>query len=349
MNILIIQNKILHYRKALYNELSTHHNVTILHSGNSILDNQDYFKEIIVNVRKFGPFYIQNKVVNEVVSGEYDAVIAMFDIRWLSNIYAMFAAEKKSINFVWWGVYFTKNKIANIIRMLISHRDNSIIFYSKDAKESFINAGISRDKLFVANNTFHIKNRIEAFKSVNKDIILFVGSLDPRKQIEKLINAYSNIRNEIPQDIKLVIIGDGILLDSIVKLVNEMDLESHVYILGRLTKSDDLVPYYRRAIVSVSFGQAGLSVLQSMGFGVPFITQKTAISGGEKSNIIHGVNGFLIDDNQEVIEEHLKSVCKDINKAKIMGKSAYKYYTEYCTISNMVHGFKQALNYKGYL
>ena len=61
MNILIIQNKILHYRKAFYNELSTYHNITVLHSGDSILDNQDLFDEIIVDVIKFGPFYIQKK------------------------------------------------------------------------------------------------------------------------------------------------------------------------------------------------------------------------------------------------------------------------------------------------
>ena len=172
--------------------------------------------------------------------------------------------------------------------------------------------------------------------------------MDPRKELERLISAYSNIKSEIPQNIKLAIIGDGELFDVIVTMVSEMELDSHVYILGRLTKSDDLVPYYKRAIVSVSFGQAGLSVLQSMGFGVPFITKKTAISGGEKSNIIHGENGFLIDDNEEKIELHLKSICNDINRAKLMGKNAYEYYTQYCTITNMVHGFNQALNYKSY-
>ena len=153
MNILVLQNKILHYRKAFYNELSKYHNITVLHSGDSIVDNQDLFDEIIVNVIKIGPFYIQKNALNEVVSGKYDAIIAMYDVRWLSNIYAMFAADWNKINFIWWGVYFTNNKIANIIRKLISRKNNSIIFYSKDAKESFIAAGISKDKLFVANNT----------------------------------------------------------------------------------------------------------------------------------------------------------------------------------------------------
>ena len=72
------------------------------------------------------------------------------------------------------GIYFTKSKIANIIRKLISRKNNSIIFYSRDAKESFINAGISKHKLFLANNTFHIENRVQGFKCMQKDLILFV-------------------------------------------------------------------------------------------------------------------------------------------------------------------------------
>ena len=52
--------------------------------------------------------------------------------------------------------------------------------------------------------------------------------------------------------------------------------------------------FYKFAYCSISYGQAGLSVLQAFAFGVPFLTTENAISGGEKHNIENGKNGFLV-------------------------------------------------------
>ena len=55
-----------------------------------------------------------------------------------------------------------------------------------------------------------------------------------------------------------------------------------------------LATLYANSIASVSFGQAGLAVLQSFANSVPLVTKNGAVSGGEIDNIEHGVNGLLI-------------------------------------------------------
>ncbi len=48
--VLILQNKILHYRKPFYNKLAEKHNVTVLHSGKKSRGIEDKYEEIITPI-----------------------------------------------------------------------------------------------------------------------------------------------------------------------------------------------------------------------------------------------------------------------------------------------------------
>ncbi len=340
--ILILQNKILHYRKSFYNELSKYYSVTILHSGNYTVQSTDNYHEIITKPYKIGPFFIQSIVLKEVKNQEYDVIICMFDLRWLNNILAMYLHNKKA-KFIWWGAWLTENTLANNVRVHLSKKGSASIMYTHEAREDFISLGVDPSQLFVANNTFDVGDRIKSYENVVKDKILFVGSLDERKQNDILIKAFSNILLQVPNELNLVIVGDGGQKNSLEKLVYELKLQERVIFKGKITDPDILKDIYKESIISVSFGQAGLSVLQSLGFGVPFLTKANAISGGEKTNIKDGVNGLICEDKQESLEESLVHVCNDIEFARNLGKNAYEYYSEYCTIENMVQGFRDAI------
>jgi len=340
--ILIQYNYILHYRKAFFNELAKYYDVTVFHSGNQTLTEDDKYKEVIVPVKKIGPFYFQKGILEAVRSDKYGIVIALFDARWVNTVFSIFV--NKNSKFIWWGAWITKSKIANFIRLFFTKRSDANVFYTNEAKKDFINYGISDDNLYVANNTFDVGKRIKSYENKVKNTILFVGSLDIRKQNDVTIRAFKNIIDDIHQEINLIIIGDGSERGSLEQLTAELKIEKRVFFKGKITDVDELQEYYKKAIVSVSFGQAGLSVLQALGFGVPFLTKKNAISGGEKTNIKHNRNGILCDDNIKSLEEHFKYLCNNINYSRDLGKNAYKYYTDYCTIKNMVQGFLDAID-----
>lgn len=340
-NILILQNIIPHYRKALYNELSKYYNVTVLHSGEKFIDNKDKYKEIIVQNYKVWKFNFQTQILQEVNSNKYDVIIAMFDLTWVNNILAMYL-KNKNTKFIWWGSWLTKNNLANKIRLLIMKKGFNNILYSQKAKEEFIKNGIEEDILYVANNTFDIGKRIKSFE-YQKSIILFVGSLDKRKQLDIVIKSYNHIQKKFLNEIKFIIIGDGIEKNNLKLLIKKLYLEDKIILKGKITDTKLLKEYYKKAIVSVSFGQAGLSVLQSLGFGVSFLTKRNAISGGEITNIKDGFNGILCEDSIESLEEKLLYLCKNITYARQLGKNAYDYYSEHCTMQNMVNGFIKAI------
>lgn len=327
----------MHYRKPIYNELAKYYDITILHSGNKSINNEDKYKEIIVSYKKIGPFSFQEKVLKFANNNEYDAIIAMFDIRWIMNILLSFFHNSK-IKFIWWGPWLTNKKYIDKFKIFLANRKHNIIFYCKEHMEEFIKYGVKEDNLFIANNTFDVGERVKSFENKIKNKILFVGSLDSRKQNDVLIKSFSKIINLIDENIILTIIGDGRERDNLKDLVHKLDISNRVSFEGKITDVKILKEYYKESIVSVSFGQAGLAVLQSIGYGVPFITKLNSISGGEKTNIINGYNGFFCEDSKESLSELLLKLCNDIEYTRSLGKNAFNHYTNFCTVQIMVKG-----------
>lgn len=340
--ILILQNTVLHYRKAFYNLLSERYEVTILHSGKeSVIENEDKYGEIIVKKKVLGPIILQSQVLKHVNSGTFDTVIAMCDLHWVNNIIALYWHPKKT-KFIWWGSWFTDKYWVDKLKTYLAQRADANIFYSEAAKADF-KPYVTENKLFVANNTFDVGKRVKAYEYADKKRILFVGSLDERKQNDVLIQSFYNIIDKINPSIQLTIIGEGVQRANLEALVNTLQLNSRVSFEGKINETEKLKHYYEESIVSVSFGQAGLSVLQSLGYGVPFVTKKNAISGGEKTNIINGYNGFFCEDSEASLSTQLLKMCSDMDFSRQIGANAYDYYSQYCTIECMAEGFTKAI------
>lgn len=344
IKILILQNKILHYRKALFNHLSKIYNVTVLHSGNSVINSlDDKFNEIIVPNYHFLSLNFQKGIFSKIKSNNYDIIITMCDLHWINNIIALFILKRK-VKFILWGSWFTGTFIVDKFKIAIANYADANIFYSEKAKLQFIERGLNPKKSFTANNTFDVGLRIKSFQNPIKNKLLFVGSLDRRKQLDKLIYAYSRIINRIDNDIKLIIIGDGKEKEYLEEIIIELNLTDKIILPGIINEPSILKDFYKEAIASISYGQAGLSILQSLGFGVPFITHNEAISGGEIFNIIHEYNGFLCKSEYD-LEKYIVQLCNNIAEARLMGENSYNYYSNNCTIKIMAQGFIDSINY----
>lgn len=340
--VLIIQNTIPHYRKSLYNLLSNDYRLTIAHSGIATVSRgNDQYKEVILPIMKIGSLIFQIGLLKEINKG-YDVIISMCDFHWPLNFYPLIRFSKNS-KFILWGSWLTNKPLVDWLKIYFARKADANIFYCKKDKDSFLMSNVSESRLFVANNTLDVGLRYRSYLHESKFRILFVGTLDERKENDILIKAFYNIRNKISHNINLTIIGDGNTRKDLVNLVKQLNITERIYFEGKITDPKKLLKFYSESIVSVSYGQAGLSVLQSLGFGVPFITKMNAISGGEKHNIIDGFNGFFCDGSQFDLERTLLLLCNDLQKARCMGENAFGYYSDNCTIEIMASGFIKAI------
>lgn len=104
---------------------------------------------------------------------------------------------------------------------------------------------------------------------------LNVGTIEPRKNIRRLLQAYAKLRAEQPDTYPLVLAGKkGWLENDIERFISELGLSKHVHILGYVS-DDELHWLYQNCFCLVYpslFEGFGLPVLEAMTCGAPVIT-----------------------------------------------------------------------------
>lgn len=348
MKVLFITQNIPHYRFELYQRLSKVFDLTIIHSGKEVPYTNIHFKQIKLPLRKFGPFHFFLCNLNKICRN-YDVVVSEANLHYIDrNI--LIVNPFRRYRWISWGIgvsasykkkYDSVNTF-NKIRYFVFKKADANIFYSEYPLKKYLSAGFKNDSLFVANNTMFVN--YDESKDFNKEKLLFVGTLYKQKKIFKLLDAYKAAYQSKDNFLPLHIIGDGSERNSVEKWITENKFQNHIKLLGPIYEDKLLEEHFRKSYACISPGQAGLSVLMSMGYGTPFITKKDAITGGEIFNIKNHVNGIIYDNDDELV-----TILNDIffhkEKFRVMGENARKYYIEKRQINEMVNEIGNAVKY----
>lgn len=321
-----------HYRIPILQRIAQRCDLTVVYGKGSASVHDLNFKIVQVPVKKVGPFYFFDKDNFFDYLKRYDIVIGLMDLRLLQFMFLCF--WRRTFKLVLWGIgvsasynkKFNVNDVQSKLRTFVASRADALVFYSDVPLRRFLNSGFSADKLYVANNT--IDNIVPLNLESQRDSIIFVGTLYRAKGLETLINIYSELIKHESSDIpKLLIVGAGELLEELKSDVQDKGLTDKVEFAGAVYDSNKLKSYFDRAIFTVSPNQAGLSVLTSMSYGVPFVTCKDAITGGEILNIKNGYNGFLLN-NVDELADLIVSAGRNPETFLEMGKNAFNFYRE---------------------
>jgi len=340
--VVFVQGALQHYRVALFNELSKKYDITVIHSGQKICANNCTFKELIVSYQRFGPFRLQRKLLLSIKQCAPSVVVLPDDFRWISVLFVRLLLGK--CKYIWWGLDEGSSKLIELVKTLfIKQLGDNVVFYTENKKQRFVASGLSDNKCFVANNSFDVSLRHYNVDLRVKNLFINVGRLNKRKQNDVLIKSFDKVLQISGDELFLVLIGEGSEKQRLVDLAMDIGVSSNIKFIGQVNDQNVLSYYYQYAIASVSFGQAGLAVLQSMAFGVPFITKKNAISGGEIKNIQHNVNGLLCEDSEDSLSDNMLRLLEEPELAKRLGLSAFEHYEQKCSISSMANGFVLAI------
>lgn len=338
--ILILQNKILPYRKPVYNCLSQFYDVTVLHSGYKSVEKNDIYREIITDAKKFGPFIFQSKVIKVVCSGKYDVIIAMFDLHWINNI--LTCLRNNNSNILLWGHRYNRNYLINRLRDFIMKKSKGIILYSDTEINELVSHGLSIKHIFVAPNTVYVGNSYDCSREP-KNSFLYVGRAQRRKKLDLFFKAFSEVIELIPTHIKINIVGSGLENEKLKKIASEINIEDRVLFHGAIYEEEKLKQFFESAYAYVSPGPVGLGALHSFAYGVPVVTGSNENHGQEFNDIIDGENS-LIFNTYDDLKKILVNLVKDNKMSCALGGNAYKYYVDNRSFPQMMRGFRQAID-----
>jgi phosphatidylinositol alpha-mannosyltransferase len=128
--------------------------------------------------------------------------------------------------------------------------------------------------------------------------ILFVGRLEKRKGLDYLLEAYKQIKQEIPNS-RLIIVGPGTRLrNKYEKRVARNGLKDVVFV--GYVAHDELPRYYKTAdiVCAPATGKEsfGIVLLEAMALGKPVVASNI---DGYASIMTHGVEGLLVPPKDE--------------------------------------------------
>lgn len=124
--------------------------------------------------------------------------------------------------------------------------------------------------------TYEARRRL----GVEDDFILFVGTVEPRKNLITLVRAFDELMRTTNLRPQLVVAGQkGWLTDDLYKYVEQSDLKDRILFTGYLS-DNDLASLYSACKVSVYpslYEGFGLPPLEAMACGAPVITSRIPV------------------------------------------------------------------------
>lgn len=153
---------------------------------------------------------------------------------------------------------------------------------------------------------------IEALNALGIDhpYFLFVGTLEPRKNLRRLLEAYASLDPIVRKQALLVIAGGkGWGNEDMVSLVHSLDLTDSVRLMGYVNEEQLATLYAHAHFLAMPslYEGFGLPLVEAMSFGVPVLT-----SSCSSLPEVAGDAGMLVDPyNTDSIATGLLQILKD--------------------------------------
>jgi len=234
------------------------------------------------------------------------------------------------LSFLHFSEMFTKKdlwQLKNWTKFSIENADKILAISEFTKKDIVKNYGISNGIITVTHLGYddeifkpvHDKSKIEGILSkykVEEPYIIYIGTIQPKKNLVRLMEAFSRIDYTGGEPMQLVIVGKttekgrkGWMYDDILKSPKLLGIEDRVVFTG-FVPTEDLPALLSSAKVFVlpSLWEGfGIPVLEAMACGAPVV-----ISNISSLPEVAGEAGILIDPySVESISESLMSLLKD--------------------------------------
>lgn len=163
--------------------------------------------------------------------------------------------------------------------------------------------------------------------SVNDFLLVYVAEFSKRKNQKFLIDSLKNLLNDGYNNIKLVLLGDGKLLNELMNYSKELNISNNVVFVGY---SKETCSYYQLSDICVSSSRIeGLpfNIMEAMSVGLPIVASNVK---GHEDLIVPNKNGFLFEyDNTNEFCKCIKLIYSNKDLQKYMSMNSMHLSRKY--------------------
>lgn len=219
----------------------------------------------------------------------------------------------------------------------LARRAKRVVTLNSRIRQLFQEQGVSPSKLIVIPNgvDFNRFNKVDTdvtdavadkYEIEASTVLLFVGTIMPRKGVRELVQAFGRVLAETKDDVTLLIAGENHLDDAYTNSVHEeirtAAMQDRVELLG-FVPHEELPGLYALAdaFVMPSLEEGfGMTVVEAMAAGTPVISTKV---GGIDRVVESGVHGLLVNPGDvRGLTEAINCLIASQEKREQMGKRA---------------------------
>lgn len=243
-------------------------------------------------------------------------VVSIMDVSYLS--FPELFRKKDLYQLRSWSAYSVKNA-AKVLTISKASKDDIISAYGVlEEKVVVTYPGVKKSQ--IVNSKYQLSmDKLREKYGIRENYILFVGTLQPRKNIAKLVEAFSLLLQKTKEKPQLLIVGKrGWLYESILSCPNVYGVEKEVKFL-EFVSDEELQLLYQHALFFILpslYEGFGLPVLEAMSNGCPVIVSSVSSlpeAGGKAALYVDPENAQDIAEKMEslVLDESLR---KDLRK-----------------------------------
>lgn len=214
------------------------------------------------------------------------------------------------------GKWITKITSRSLMRLA-----QGFVFQTHDA-QLFYKGKISSNSVIIHNPLFNIDDDTASlFEGNRKKEIVTAGRLISQKNHNLLIESFKEVATEFPE-YKLIIYGEGNLLEILKRKVNELNLTDKILFPG--AQKDILNKIKESALFVLPSNFEGMpnALMEAMSLGLPCISTDCPC-GGPSEIIKNKENGILVPvNNKKELAQAIRYMLCDPGRAELMGKKA---------------------------
>lgn len=239
-----------------------------------------------------------------------DVLVMEMNPRILSNWILLLMRRLSSGKTILWGHAWPRSgrhsrsdRLRHLMRLLA----DEIIVYTHSQKRE-LEDKLKKRKIHAAPNALYLAEEMQPLYLKKEEVwdIIYVGRLTKLKKPFSLVEAFSKVLDKIPEKSNLIIVGNGEEKEVLENFISQNKLDERIKLLGHVGDYDALKGLYARSLFSVSPGYVGLSITQSLGFGVPMLISRNENHSPEKEAAIAGDNAMYFDAEQlDAFSSHL--------------------------------------------